>query len=482
MLKKIGTGFLWLIAIFMLSSVTVFNPGQVTDFFVKLFNIQPSIPEMKPIVITERDREIKRRADEITRDDLRETLEILTTNGSRVPGYPGHGKAFEFLRSEFVKLGFDDLQIERYDVTVPVDQGAMLRVDETGEQIKLYSLWPNHVQTPSLPAAGLSGPIVYGGKGTFKELNGRPIAGSIVLLDFDCGQNYFNPRMLGATAVVFFDNGRVTQGEAQDKFLLVPADLPRFWVEKDDAQTLLGLAEKQAAVTMNAKMTWEEVPSWNLIATLEGIDGYITERQERKWKDQIIVLSSFYDAISVVPALAPGAENATGIAALLEAAKALKANPPNYTVKFLATGAHFQGLRGIIDFLYNHSRESDFWRERLEENGNEMIDFRLFIGLDMSSESDQIASFSHGTFNNSFWLTDNYLNNLLAPYAEKFDDYLARVYPDESRHVDAIAPPKRTWKNFMPVRLGFDSEMVTLVGKEGITISAPSTPTKAISR
>jgi hypothetical protein len=244
-------------------------------------------------------------------------------------------------------------------------------------------------------------------------------------------------------------------------------------VEKEDVQALLLLAKAQASVTLTAKMTWEEVPSWNLIATLEGIDGFITERKEREWKEQIIVLSSFYDAISVVPALAPGAENATGITALLEAAKALKKSPPNYTVKFLVTGAHFQGLRGVIDFLYRHSRESDFWRERIPDR--EKIDFRLFIGLDLSSESEQIASFSHGTFNNTNWLTDNYLNNLLAPYAEKFDDYLARVYPGESRHVDAIAPPKRTWKNFMPVRIGFDSEMVTLVGKEGITIAAPST-------
>lgn len=473
MLKKIGTAFLWLIAIFMLSSVTIFNPGQVTDFFVKLFNIQPSIPELKPIVITERDREIKARADMVSSDDLRRTLETLTMNGSRVPGYPGHEKAFQFIKREFERLGFDDIAVEEYDVTVPVDQGASLKSDAIGETVELFSLWPNHVQTSTLPSDGLTGPIVYGGKGTFKELNGHPIAGSIVLLDFDCGQNYFNPRMLGATAVIFFDNGRVTQGEAQDKFLLVPADLPRFWVEKDDAQKLLKLADAGESVTLHAKMTWEEVPAWNLIATLNGVDEYITERQERKWKDQIIVLSSFYDAISVVPAKAPGAENATGIAALLESAKALRANPPKYTVKFLATGAHFQGLRGVIDFLYKHSRESEFWRERIPDS--EKIDFRLFIGLDMSSESDQIASFSHGTFNNNFWTTDNYLNNLLAPYAEKFDDYLARVYPDEARHVDAIAPPKRTWKNFMPVRLGFDSEMVTLVGKEGITIAAPST-------
>ena len=125
-------------------------------------------------------------------------------------------------------------------------------------------------------------------------------------------------------------------------------------------------------------MTWEEVPSWNLIATIPGLDEYITERQERKWKDQIVVLSSFYDAISVVPARAPGAENATGITALLHLAEVLKDNPPNYTVKFLATGSHFQSLKGVLDFLYKHSRESEFFRERMPDS--EKVDFRLFVG------------------------------------------------------------------------------------------------------
>ncbi|MGA1199017.1 MAG: hypothetical protein ACO36I_21190, partial [Candidatus Latescibacterota bacterium] len=109
------------------------------------------------------------------------------------------------------------------------------------------------------------------------------------------------------------------------------------------------------------------------------------------------------------------------------------------------------------------------------------IDFRLFVGLDLSSESDQIASFSHGTFDNANWRTDNYLNNLLAPYADKFDGYMAKVFPGQGvRHVDAIAPPKRTWKNYMPVHLGLDSEAVTFVGKEGITLATPSTVRRVV--
>jgi hypothetical protein len=177
-------------------------------------------------------------------------------------------------------------------------------------------------------------------------------------------------------------------------------------------------------------------------------------------------------------------------------------------VIFLATGSHFQSLAGVNDFLFRHSRESDHFREQIPDRESlacqdnpalvprqyclackagepasmcltelgPKIDFRLFVGLDLSSESDQIASFSHGTFDNASWRTDNYLNNLLAPYADKFDGYMAKVYPgEEGRHIDAIAPPKRTWKNYMPVPLGFDSEAVTFVGKEGITLATPST-------
>ncbi|MDP6041536.1 MAG: M28 family peptidase, partial [Candidatus Latescibacteria bacterium] len=501
-MRKIGTGILWIITVFMLSSVTIFNPGQVTDFFVTLFNIKPSIPELKPIEISERDREIRAISESISQEDVRQVIADLSSMGSRVPGYSGHRQAFEYVVRQFEQIGLEDIAVEEHSVTVPVDKGASLTLVNTGEKIEIHGLWPNHVQTPSLPKAGISGALIYGGKGTFKELNGKQVDGSIVLMDFDCGQSYLSPRMLGAQAVLFYDNGRVTQGQALDKFLPVPVDMPRFWVKKSDAMRLLEMAKTSSPdVHLTSTMEWEEVPAWNIFATLPGLDDYISERKERKWKDQQILISAFYDAISVVPALAPGAENASGLAALLHTAKVLKQNPPKYSVTFLATGSHFQGLAGINDFLYRHSRESDHFRELIPDSvsvagahldgefyardseefeelipNSYRIDFRLFVGLDLSSESDQLASFSHGTFDNPTWKTDNYLNNLLAPYADKFDKYMAKVFPgEEGRHVDAIAPPKRTWKNYMPIRLGFDSESVTFVGKEGITWATPST-------
>ena len=42
-------------------------------------------------------------------------------------------------------------------------------------------------------------------------------------------------------------------------------------------------------------------------------------------------------------------------------------------------------------------------------SAGEEIDFRLFIGLDLSSHSNQVASFAMGTFYNSNWGNNDYL-------------------------------------------------------------------------
>ncbi len=489
MLRKLGTVLLWAIAAFMLSSVTIFNPGQVTDWFIRIFNIQQTVPTLRPLEISERDRQIRAVADAVSEADLRATVERLASVPSRLVGYPGHEEAFRYVSEQFEQIGLEEVRVESFPVTVPVDKGARLRVSGTGQEVPLYGLWPNQVRTPTLPKGGATGPLIYGGKGEFRDFNGKKVDGSVVLLDFGSGQSYINARMLGAKAILFFDNsgggrdlmgasggGEVNQGQASDKFLRVPADIPRYWVRKEDAPALLQLAGTGAEVTVEGRMDWEEVQAKNIYGVLRGADAPIDAQGDRRWKDQIIVLSAFYDAASVVPALAPGAENAAGLAALLQAARALKKERPKYTVLFLATSGHFQGMAGVNDFLYRHARVSDHFRELIPDR--DKIDFKLFIGLDLSSESDQIASFSHATFYNSNWQTNNYQNNLLAPYAKKFTDYLHRVYPgtaDSLRHIDAIAPPKRTWKNYMPIRLGFDSEAVTFVGKEGITLATPST-------
>ena len=284
-----------------------------------------------------------------------------------------------------------------FPLSVPLDRGGRLRWVGSDETIPIYGLWPNHVRSPSLPPDGVSGHLVDLGRGSLAEMDGKRLAGSIALMGFGSGNAHVEARSLGAQAILLYDDGRVTRSEAAEKFLQVPVDIPRFWLEATDAEILRQQAHGDAQVHLEARMDWEQVQARNIFAVLPGLAEDMPRGQRREiqqWDEQIIVLQAHYDAISVVPALAPGAESATGMAALLEIARLLVAEGTRYTVLFLATPGHFQGLAGVNDFLYRHARKSEHFLDQIPPA--ERIDFRLFVGLDLASHSPQVGSFHHG--------------------------------------------------------------------------------------
>ena len=457
------------------------GPGRVTHLLMDRFGWNPYIEEKQERKVVPERSEERRLALSIDESEVRRTLDRFASLGSRVVGYPGCEEAFRYIEEEFRRIGLQDVRVDSFPVVVPVDEGAELEVLRTGERIPLYCFWPNQVKPPSLPPEGTSGHLIYGGKGTFQELDGKEVEGSIVLMDFGCGEDYLNPRALGAEAIIFYDDGHVTREEASYKFLKVPADVPRFWVEKEHLARLMELADEGAEVRLRASMRWKEVMAKNVYGFLYGSDELMPpgkRRERRRWRDQILVLEAYYDAASVVPALAPGAENACGITALLQVAKALRRHPPKYTVVFLATSAHFEGLSGVNNFLYRHSRKSDLFRRRIPPE--ERIDFKLFVGLDLSSGDDRVAAFTMGTFYNPSCGTNNYQKNMMAPYAKKFSEYSEELFPGEERFVDAIAPSKRTWKNFMPTPLALDHEAAVFVGFGGISFVTPDDPRERV--
>jgi len=475
----------WIVAAALLigtALILVWGPGGVTRWAVEAFDLEMltgtaggeqeqtiSQSASGTVVRTEVGEAL---AQAITEPRVAATLARFASMPSRVPGYPGAEEAAREIRAAFERIGLVQVAVDTFQVTVPVDKGGALTVAKTGERIALHALWPNQVRGSTTPPEGISGRLIDGGRGEFADFNGWAVDGSIVLMGFGCGLSYLNARMLGARAILFYDDGQVSREQALDKFIKVPADVPRFWIAREDAERLLqevGTGEIQ--VTAQSRMDWESVPAHNILGYLPGLDRDLPGDPERNWQDDTLVLSAYYDAISVVPALAPGAENACSITALLQLAEYLAANRPHYPVLFLATGAHFEGLSGINDFLYRHARRSDYFRERMEEP----IDFRLFIGLDLSSQNDQVAAFAQGTFYTG-WKTNTYLKNLLTPHARRFAGYVEEIFPGDrgtDRYLDAVAPSKQTWKDFMPVGLGLDSEAPIFVGLSGLSLVTP---------
>ncbi len=470
MIDVIKRALLVLLTLGVLSLVVVFDPEDVSDVIRDTLDIRQAPPaEQVRGDLSAADLAVRRIVDGIAEDDVRAHVAALTRMPSRVVGYGGERQARDYVISQFEALGLERVTTETFDVTVPVDRGGVLKVTATGEEIPIYGLWPNDVRTPTLRAEGVEGHLIYGRRGEFSDFNGSVVDGSVVLMDFGCGQNYLNAMTLGAKAILFFDDGNVTRGEAEDKFLEVPVNVPRFWVNREDAQRLLNEVERgDIRVRLNARMDWQTVKSANVFGYLPGSEERIPGGTGARWKDRVIVLSAYYDAMSVVPALAPGAESASGVAALLEVIRSLQRHGSRYSFLFLATSAHFEGLSGINDFLFRHSRRSDYFRDRIPEG--DRIDFSLFVGLDLSSRSRQVGGFAMGTFYNARKGTDEYLKNLLTPYSHRFREYTGALFPDEGRYVDVVAPAKRPWTSYMPVPLALESEAAVFVGQEAMTL------------
>ncbi|MFW6162301.1 MAG: M28 family peptidase, partial [Planctomycetota bacterium] len=512
MLAKIGKGILLLIGILMILSVTVFDPADITKWAKREFGLTTGpradrdIEGMAPTTGRE---DVEKRENAAIRalveglriDDTRATVEHLSTlPASRVAGYPGCEMAAQYVEDQFRAIGLQGVRSQPFEVTVPIDDGGVMEGEGLGGKVELFALWPNEVRTSTL-AKDFTGVLVDGRTGRFADFNGKPmtrqvedregrpdkVANAVVLMDFDCGQDWMHAAMLGAKAVVFFDNGQpgeppaVTRGEAKEKFVGVPANIPRFWISAEDGRRLRQrLADRGGEgldVRLKARMEWRQVETRNIMGVIPGTLPPVKPSEDSPYKRQrIIVLSAFYDAMSVVPRIAPGAENACGLAALLQTARVLKRFPPRHTIVFLATSSHFQSLWGTQWFLHKCLPSEEELERSVLPKGR--VDFDLFVGLDLTSHHHQVATTCFGTFYNRNWEMNVYRKNLLAPYAKHFTEYADRVFRKSMSeatcpHINAITPPKKTWKNFVPRPVAFDAEAVVARGKDAVTLFTP---------
>ena len=112
----------------------------------------------KPKVDPKLARTYERLASEVKTSELSRTIKTLSTLGSRVAGYPGGDAAQKYVLEQFKKIGLEDVKAEPFSMTIPVDEGASLKVG--GRSYRLHPLWPNLVRTSQLPKGGLTGQLI----------------------------------------------------------------------------------------------------------------------------------------------------------------------------------------------------------------------------------------------------------------------------------------------------------------------------------
>ncbi|RLF04973.1 MAG: hypothetical protein DRK00_05540 [Thermoprotei archaeon] len=386
-------------------------------------------------------------------DAILKHVEALASFESRVTGYEGSYEAAKYIYEYFKELGLANVTLQEYEVAVPIDHGAIIRVPELGISIEAYALWPNYIQTcRTRPGEPIKGRLVYVGRGDLSDLEGKDLEGVIAVMDFNSGDNWVKAFKLGARAVVFLEPPDTSFSEALSKFKIVPVYFPRVYVRGEAADKLLELSKRGVYAELEVDMRWELRKAYNVVAIVPG-----------ELPDESIIVAAHYDTWSVVPRLAPGADEAVSVAALMELARYFAQHKPRRTLWFVALSGHWQALAGAREFV-----EKYFFDPRVVSGEHKIW---VFLGLDFSTDGSKPAVLYRGYMYNygspsvvSRW--ERWLSSFI------FDTVIPALEEQTGRHYevgDGIQGAAGWWAS-IPTQYMLDSEAFAAAHGLGITV------------
>ena len=352
-------------------------------------------------------------------DRLDNSIYELSSHASRLTGYPGAEAAADWIEGQLLGMGIGEIHRHEFPLLMPIDDGFTLELD--GQSLPIHGVWPNLIRTSTLPEDGIGGPLLYGGDGS--SLEGNRVDGRVVLLEYESQDAWVGAFQLGAKAVVFLASNGAHRAESSQKFLSVPANLPRFFADQHVSAVLRQRAADKPVVRLSGRMPMKQVSGRNIIAIIEGRDVQL--------RDEAVYVTAYYDAMSPVPAVAPGAEQSSCAAALLELARVWSERQPQRTVVLVWTAGHFQNLAGMryltpVVMAASGRRASDILNGQERVLAERLGKFRLRFaaGLDLSTGSSLVGVFRP---------TAPFRTSLLAPPITGRLMDLARAFEDSLR-------------------------------------------------
>ena len=270
----------------------------------------------------------------------------LTRHEHRLPGSEAYASCLDHLEKTLKDAGLEPHR-QTYDTLVPDTRECRLTVEGI-DVAPVYALGPNGAANSMTGGRTLTGPLVYLGKGSLTEMDGKPVEGSIALLDFD-SPNMIQVFSQGALAIVFVGDGSETQWQVRRQFTEIDAELPRLFMHRKDAERH-GLLSGEAARSAEVKLTtvWKDVEAANLWVEIPGEPGAMFNFDQ----EEAIVLGATFDTFGTVPGQSPAVRAAANCALLAEVAAGLKGQPRKRSVFVVFFGSHYAMLDGARMFYF----------------------------------------------------------------------------------------------------------------------------------
>lgn len=344
--------------------------------------------------------------------------------GYRPAGSRAEFETGELIRAEMEALGLSNVRKDEVEVDGWEFARAVLRFQDAAgvEQTVQLGAYQTDFVTDGPEAFSL----IYVGKGTERDYDGKDVRGKLVLGEINQRDewwiNYpvYQARLKGAAAFIAVQSGGY--GEIDDEALNAqdiagPADAPAFSISRKDAQLLFALLKEQEELQVSLDAVSRTLPNCKTYNIVGEIPGKHPERR--------ILLSAHYDSY-----FSGFQDDNTAIAMLLGIARALKLAEftPNNTITFCAMAAEEWG---VIDSNFDWSTGA------YEELFTVHPEWRGSVIADLNFELPALAHGTRARIRSCYEYTA-YLEEFLQELPN-----LTHAYPEDTR----VTAPIETWSD-----------------------------------
>lgn len=358
---------------------------------------------------------------------LAKRMEQFRTNpvlGYRPAGSRAEFETGEMLKQEMEAIGLSDVRKDAVKVDGWEFKKAVLSYsgeDGTRREIQLGAY-----QTTFVTDGPKEFPLMYLGKGTAADYEGKDVTGKLVLVDINQRDewwiNYpvYQAHLKGAAALIAVQSGGY--GEIDDEALNAqdiagPENAPAFSISRKDSDPLKELLERteEMTVTLDAdSRVTRDCTTYNIVGSIPG-----------RHPDRMVLLSAHYDSY-----FSGFQDDNTAIALMFGIAKALLASgfTPNNTIVICAMAAEEWG---VVDSNFDWSTGA---YEQVFTAHPE------WVGKVIADLNFELPALAHGTrarIRSCYEYT-----RFLEEYLSELPD-LTQAYPEETR----VTSPIETWSD-----------------------------------
>ena len=344
--------------------------------------------------------------------------------GYRPAGSRAEFETGEMLKQEMEAIGLFDVRKDAIKVDGWEFKKAVLSY--TAEDGSRHEIQLGAYQTTFVTEGPKEFSLMYLGKGTAADYEGKDVTGKLVLVDINQRDewwiNYpvYQAHLKGAAALIAVQSGGY--GEIDDEALNAqdiagPEDAPAFSISRKDSDPLKELLEhtQEITVTLDAdSRVTRDCTTYNIVGTIPG-----------KHPDRMVLLSAHYDSY-----FSGFQDDNTAIALMFGIAKALLASgfKPNNTIVICAMAAEEWG---VVDSNFDWSTGA---YEQVFTAHPE------WVGKIIADLNFELPALAHGTrarIRSCYEYT-----RFLEEYLSELPD-LTQAYPEETR----VTSPIETWSD-----------------------------------